>query len=70
MARRSAAGEPLLTTAELCRDLQVSDREVRRWRHEDPPVPSIPVTERCVRYFLADVLAWRAGRGGQIGQAS
>jgi hypothetical protein len=70
VARRSASGEPLLTTDELCRALRVSDREVRRWRREESPVPCIPVTERSVRFFLADVIAWRAAHAGPVGQAS
>lgn len=62
VARRCASGEPLLTTARLCRDLGVSDREVRRWRRADPPVPHVPVTAQTARYFLADVLDWQQRR--------
>lgn len=63
VARRCASGEQLVTTARLCRDLGVSDREVRRWRRAQPPVPHVPVTARTVRYFLADVLEWQRRRG-------
>jgi hypothetical protein len=62
VARRCASGERLLTTAGLCRELGVSDREVRRWRTAEPSVPHVPVTARTVRYFLADVLDWQQRR--------
>jgi predicted DNA-binding transcriptional regulator AlpA len=57
-------GARLLTTEELAEFLRVDSSTIRRWRTSRPPIgPAyIPMSDRVVKYRVADVEAWLSAR--------
>lgn len=57
---------PLLTTAELARELSVHPQTVYRW-HSQGRIPSLRLSNKAIRYCLVDVLLALHGEDGMHG---